>query len=100
MEPQIVRKNMVVKGIGDSFYILLDKDTNKQLIIEDGVVLGCKLWNIRCKRVGCPECKNEVEVLIDEDPHDCAFCGKEFLDVDAIQIHDNPKGKDFKVSKK
>ncbi len=76
----------MVKKLGDSFYILLNKDIREQLELGEGMWVSGKLQTIKVKEVGCPGCKEQFETLENEDPHDCPKCGKEFLDIERINV--------------
>ena len=84
-EIRIVKGEFLVRKSGDSFYLLISKPLRERLHIEEGMIVGAKIWNIELKEIECPKCHFKFEDYENRDPHDCPSCGEEFLDVDKIE---------------
>jgi len=80
---EIVKTELMVKKIGDSYYLHMNKTIRDRLYIKNGAILGVKLFNIQTKKIICPKCNHEFYDYENTDPHDCPECGEEFIDVNA-----------------
>lgn len=83
MEQRIYKGNGIVKKIGDSYYLRLDKQARNTLNIDNGTILKTKLMNVETDIIVCPNCKFEFIDYIDNDVHDCPNCDKEFTHFDS-----------------
>ena len=86
---EMIRTIATVKKIGDSMYIHLDKKIKADLHIENGIVLGVKLWNIETVTIKCNKCSCEFESYKNADPHDCPECGEEILNINVQIVETN-----------
>jgi len=77
-----INKLAIVKKVGSSYYVLVDKDTRNMLEIDEGSVIGVKFWKVNVKEIKCPKCGFAFSDYEGNDPHDCPNCGAEILDVD------------------
>lgn len=71
-----------LKAIGDSLFILVDKDKRTYLEAQEGDFVMARISKIKEKVVNCPKCKYEVMGFENDDVFDCPNCGAEFTEAE------------------
>ena len=81
MDSKFVRAKGVIRKIGGSYIVVVNKQVREQLLLEAGDVVNFKLWKVEMADITCPTCKYTFVDEKDKDPYDCPDCGEEFLQV-------------------